>query len=160
VLGLGRAYSATAPPPHKASIIQSTEIISRKPCFPLLSCVNSYPLDLYDMLCSKCSNIHFQKVADADSPILRDLQQRFSEDVVCYIHHESVEALWKSSAAGCHFCVMLLDRLTGRDSDDDFTSDVVYLYKYLPHVDVNEWFGIRCGGREVHGYSLGETFGT
>jgi hypothetical protein len=111
------------------------------------------------MLCSKCSNIHFQKVVDADSPVLRDLQERFSEDVVCYVHHESLEALRKSNADGCHFCAMLLDRLTGRGSDDDFTSDVVYLYKYLPHVHVNEWFGIRCGGREVHGYSLGETFG-
>jgi hypothetical protein len=71
------------------------------------------------MLCEKCSNIHFCRLADCD--LIKQEPDRLLEKetaynlsgCVFYIHHKSKDALQNSNNNGCHFCAMLLDRLFG-----------------------------------------------
>jgi hypothetical protein len=72
------------------------------------------------MLCEKCSNVHFRRLADCEL-IKQEPDRLHTKDTVynvtCpvfYFHHESKDALRESSEDGCHFCAMLLDRLFGQ----------------------------------------------
>jgi hypothetical protein len=72
------------------------------------------------MLCEKCSNIHFRRLADCEL-IKQEPDRLHTKEThydisrfVFYFHHESKDALRESSEDGCHFCAMLLDRLFGR----------------------------------------------
>lgn len=97
------------------------------------------------MLCEKCSNVHFRPLeecdrikSETDRPRPVDVE-RLSNYVV-YYHHESKDALRKSSENGCHFCAMLLDRLRGEPSPrgagirerflDDFSSAYPLRYTF------------------------------
>jgi hypothetical protein len=100
------------------------------------------------MLCHKCSNIHFRRFEYWESKLanaqwIKD--KLFSNyrisGCVFYVHHETREALELSSDNGCHFCGMLVGRLSERSyahnssGEDSMASSPVVLRRSV----VDQW---------------------
>jgi hypothetical protein len=82
-----------------------------------------------------------------------------------YVHHDDLEAFQESSDNGCHFCAMMLDRLSTKNEARNFRShlvqeelamsQVVMYTDAALNVDVGIW--IRCEGGKAVTRSYGET---
>jgi hypothetical protein len=134
------------------------------------------------MLCEKCSNIHFRRLAECD--LIKQEPDRLlaretaynTSGCVFYIHHKSKDALRNSSENGCHFCAMLLDRLFGKYGSSNnvgryaFARGEVILRRSVIERWINEengfeewntkdWVYVQCEDRNISSTSHGEYSG-
>lgn len=120
------------------------------------------------MLCKRCSNIHFRRLAECDlfneEPDWLPLADNRSGSVF-YILHRSKDALRDSSESGCHFCAMILDRLFGEGGHSGFRSreiwargEVVFRRTLVDNWrrgdsfeqwNVDDWIYVQCEDRNI-----------